>query len=200
MASANLVMAPAVVAAIRAEAFRSWRSLRRFGFEPADVRQEFTLSCISQFDRYEPARSSPATFASHTCRQRTLQIIEPALAAKRNGGVVPQSLSAPIGKNEDIRTELGDIISDDDVAVRSGRRSRPTRDLLALRLDVDRVIRGLSIELADVARLLAAGATIENLAKSLRISRSTAHRRVAQIRSAFYAAGLNRYLGARGAA
>ena len=86
MASASLVLLPAVLAAIRAEAFRAWRSLGGFGFEPSDIRQEFVLSCLSGFDRYDPRRSSPATFASRTCRQRTLQIIEPRFAVKRNSG------------------------------------------------------------------------------------------------------------------
>ncbi len=91
MPSACLVLLPAVLATIRAEAFRGWPSLGRFGFEPSDIQQEFTLSCLSGFDRYDPRQASPATCATHSCRQRTPQIIEPHFAGKRNSGTIPES-------------------------------------------------------------------------------------------------------------
>jgi hypothetical protein len=190
MNSGLLVLTPGVARVIRLEAFRSWRSLRRFGFEPTDLRQEFTIACLNGFDLYDPSRSSPTTFATHTCRRRTLQIVESARTVKRNGGVTPESFAAPVVNEHGAKTKLGDLISQDEYAIRTGRRSRPAADLLALRLDVDRVVRGLSTELAEVARLLAAGHVPSDVAKLLRISRATTYRRVADLRAAFQAAGI----------
>jgi hypothetical protein len=186
-------MLPAVLGVIRMEACRAWRALRRFGYEPSDLRQEFRLRLLEVDGLYNPGRSSPATFASHSCRQRTLQLVEPHLAAKRNSGMAMQSLSTPVGLDEGSPVELADLIADDEYAMRIGRRSRPATELAALRLDVDRVVSGLPIELADVARLLAAGNSVVALARRLGISRATAHRRIASLREAFHAAGLDSY-------
>jgi hypothetical protein len=193
MSRASLVMSPTVQGVIRSEAFRAWRSLRRFGYEPADLRQELTLDCLGRFDRYDPSRSSPATFATHTCRQRTLQIVEPALAAKRNGGVVPQSLSSPLREDDGVLAELASTISEGAVAARLGRRSRPAEDLTDLHLDVERLLNGLPSELTVVARLLLAGERNVAVARQLRISHATLYRRIAQLRQAFRNAGLHAY-------
>jgi len=191
MASASLVLLPAVLAAIRAEAFRAWRSLGGFGFEPSDIRQEFVLSCLSGFDRYDPRRSSPATFAAHSCRQRTLQIIEPHFAVKRNSGRIPESLSAPVRADGEARAELGETVADDQIAMRMGRRSRPAAELVELAIDVARVIECLPAELAIVARVLLDGEPDTVVARQLGISRSTLYRRIGQLRQIFRDAGLD---------
>lgn len=193
MASVFVAMLPAVLAVVRMEANRAWRSLRRFGYEREDVRQEFRMRLLDVEGLYDPVRSAPSTFAAHTCRQRTLQLVEPHLAAKRNAGMAPQSLSTPVGLDEGAPVELADLIADDEYALRMGRRSLPAADLLALRLDVDRVVSGLPVELADVARLLAAGESVIAVARHLRISRATAHRRIAALRVAFHEAGFGGY-------
>jgi hypothetical protein len=194
MSRTSLAMLPVVLAAIRVEANRAWRSLRRFGYEARDLRQEFRVRLLEVEGVYDPVRSAPSTFATHNCRQRTLQLLEPHLAAKRNAGMAPQSLSTPVGLDEGAPAELADLIADDEYALRMGRRSLPAADLLALRLDVDRVVRGLPLELADVARLLSVGESVVDVARRLGISRATAHRRVAALRVAFQKAGLGRYV------
>jgi hypothetical protein len=188
-----LVLTPGVARVIGAESFRAWRSLRQFGFEPSDLRQEFTAECIGRFERYDPRRSSPTTFATRACRQRTLQIIEPHLAAKRNGGKVTLSLSDPIGTDDGVRAELGDTVSDDRIAMFAGQRSRPAAELAELRADVDRVVTGLPAELADVARLLLEGEPAVEVARRLRIARCTLYRRIRRLREIFREGGLDRY-------
>jgi RNA polymerase sigma factor (sigma-70 family) len=188
-----LVLTPRVARVIRTEAFRAWRSLRRFGFEASDLRQELTLHCLNHFDRYDPKRSSPATFASRTCRQRTLQLVEPVLARKRNGGAVPQSLSTPARTDADATAELACPISDDEVAIRLGRHSRPAAELANLRLDVERLVNGLPPELVSVARLLLEGEPNVEVARRLGLSRASLYRRIAQLRLIFRNAGLDSY-------
>jgi RNA polymerase sigma factor (sigma-70 family) len=187
-----MVLTPGVARVIRTEAFRAWRSLRSFGFEPSDLRQELALHCLNHFDRYDPKRSSPATFASRTCHQRRLQLVEPILARKRNGGVVPQSLSTPTRTDADMPAELAGLISDDEVAIRLGRRSRPAAELANLHIDVERLVNGLPADLVTVARLLLEGESHANVARRLNVSRSTVERRIALLRQAFQAAGLGR--------
>jgi hypothetical protein len=89
---------PEVARVIRREASRASRTFRCFGLEPEDIRQEFALQLLENCERHDPSRSSPATFASHSCRFRTLQIVESSITAKRNFGRTPASLSAPAGR------------------------------------------------------------------------------------------------------
>jgi hypothetical protein len=195
MASPFLILLPAVMAIIRAEAFRAWRSLRRFGFESSDLRQEFRIRLLEAEGAYDAARSSPATFAGHSCRQRTLQLLEPNLTAKRNGGSVPLSLSSPVGdqEQEEEALQLIDTVSEDWCTIRIGLRSRPTAELMELAADVAHVIEGLPADLAAVARLLLEGEPDVAVAKRLRISRSTLYRRIGQLRRIFRQAGLHSY-------
>ncbi len=88
-----------------------------------------------------------------------------------------------------------DAVSLDEAEMRMGRRSRPETDLMPLRSDVDRAVDGLPRELADVARLLAAGESVVDIAKQLQVSRATVHRRIVQLRQIFRRAGLHDYVG-----
>jgi hypothetical protein len=198
MTSAALLVLPSVLLVLRAEAYRAWRSLERFGFKANDLHQEFALHLLETHRSYDPRRASLATFSARLCRNRTLQLLEGASCAKRGGGVVPRSLSDRVvigdrADNADV-TELVDTISEDAVARRMGRRSRSAAELIALRLDVDRVVRELPVELAELATLLAAGEPISTAAHRLKISRSTAYRRLSELRHAFHRARLDGYL------
>jgi RNA polymerase sigma factor (sigma-70 family) len=202
MLSGGLILAPGVTRVIRREAYRAWRGLRHYGNYPNDIQQEFLLHWIRRRHRHDADSSSVATFAAHVCRRRGLSMLETAAAEKRGGGVVPKSLSEPVCLSETDRSSLvlADVVAADGCAMRAGLSSRPAPELLALRLDVDRAVSNLPVELEQVARLLAAGSPLPEVAKRLNISRSTAYRRTAAIRSAFRAAGLDSYVDTKGAA
>jgi hypothetical protein len=95
MSNTHVVLLPGVMRTIRCEAFRAWRSLRRFGFDPADAHQELLPHFLGHSAHYDELRSSIPTFASHVCRHRTLQLVEAATSAKRGSGTVRTSLSEP---------------------------------------------------------------------------------------------------------
>jgi DNA-directed RNA polymerase specialized sigma24 family protein len=196
--STALVLPPGVVRAIRCEAFRAWRSLRWFGFDPSDVRQELVLHLLGRSAHYDASRSSLPTFASRLCRHRTAQLIEAAASEKRGGGAAPRSLSEPVRLGERrgiaIMAELGDTISDDQYAMGTTGRSQTTAESLALRLDVDRVLSHLPAKLANVANVLASGMPAVEAAQHLQISRATLYRRIGQLRCAFREAGLHGYV------
>jgi DNA-directed RNA polymerase specialized sigma24 family protein len=204
MSSAALLLTPGVLPAIRCEAFRAWRSLRRFGFESQDIRQEFFLHLVHAQSRYEARRSSPVTFTTHVCRHRSSRLVEAATCVKWGGGVAPRSLAEPVKKGErhgaTIMAELADTISDDAYAMRTGRRSRSFAELLTLRIDVNRAIARLPTDLADVANLLASGMPVVEVARQLQISRATLYRRIGQLRWAFRESGLHGYVALKEAA
>jgi hypothetical protein len=88
---------------------------------------------------------------------------------------------------------LAGLISDDEVAIRLGRRSRPAAELANLRLDVERLVNGLPPELVSVARLLLEGESNVEVAGRLGLSRASLYRRIAQLRQIFRNAGLDSY-------
>jgi DNA-directed RNA polymerase specialized sigma24 family protein len=198
MNSSALLALSSVLLVLRVEAFRAWRSLSRFGYESEDLRQEFALRLLQTHASYEPLRSSTATFTSRVCRSRSLQLVEAASCGKRGGGIVPRSLSDPLKVRDHADSaevsELADTISEDGVASRTGRRSRSALEVMALRLDVERVVRELPTELANVAELLAAGVPVVAVARMLGVSRATVNRRITALREVFRAAGLDGYM------
>jgi DNA-directed RNA polymerase specialized sigma24 family protein len=195
MSSAALFALPTVLSVIRCEAYRAWRSLRRHGYEPADLQQEFALRLLERHRSYDPKRASAATFSTHVCRHRALQLAERATTRKRGAGIVPVSFSEALtasGETE-VTTVLADIVSDDGAAMRIGRRSRPAAELAEFRIDVNRVVAGLPPHLATFARNLASQ-TVTEAATSAGVGRATGYRYRAEIKAAFTKAGLDRYL------
>ncbi len=193
MNNAALILTPTVLAVIRAAAWAAWLSLRGFGMEVRDLQQEFAVHLLRRFEHYDERRSSPATFASHSCRQRTLQLLERLTAKKRNSASIAQSLSAPVDTKGGRQFELADTIADDPCAIRLGQRSRLAAELIELRIDVQRVFKTLPAELADVAERLMKGDGPAEISASLEISRATVYRRIAQLRICLRRAGLEKY-------
>jgi len=195
-----MLLLPSVMAVIRAEAFRAWRSLHRFGFEPGDISQEIALHWFRRRRHYDPSRASVTTFVSCLARNRCLQLLEGATAAKRGSGAVIVSFSDPIKLDRDggvdRRVKIldrGSTISADAPNGWPGCRSRTDAELRDLRADVDRIISTLPSHLASLARRLKFE-TVTEAARSEGISRATANRYVVAIRDAFTHAGIGRYI------
>jgi hypothetical protein len=199
-----MILMPSVLRVVRGEAYRAWRSLRRFGFEQKDLHQEFLLRLVENHMVYDGRLSSAATFSSHVCRRRSLQLVEAATSVKRGSGAVPRSLSEPVNlstpSGTTFFTALADIISDDGGVMRTGRRRRSAAELMALRIDTHGVVSHLPAGLAAVAQLLAQGELPSEVARRLGISRATLYRRIGQLRCAFREAGLQRYVAMKEAA
>ncbi len=161
----------------------------RFGYSPSDLEQELVLQYLRRHHRHDPKRASAATFASHVCRNRAIQLLESAAAAKRGHGMQVESLSdlVPVGHEATIQRE--DTLSLDDCDIKLGRASRPAAELLPLRLDVERAIRRLPVELGQVARLLAEDFRPAEAARVLNISRASVYRAIGSTDHASLALG-----------
>ncbi len=186
-----MVLTQSVMAIIRTESFRAWRSLRDYGFDVSDVSQEITLHWVRRRHHYDPSRSLATTFAAHICRHRSLQLIETAMAGKRRAIVVSLSDRISLGDEDDV--ERGETISHETYAMNSGRQARPDDELFLLRLAVQQVMAKLPPDLDAMAQLLATGEPVMGVARSMAISPSTAYRLVARLRSAFREAGLDQH-------
>jgi DNA-directed RNA polymerase specialized sigma24 family protein len=158
------------------------------------------LQLLTQLVHFD-GRASVVTFAAHVCRNRALRLVDMATSLKRDSGTAPRSLSESHNLGDDSGTaELGNTVSEDAVAMRTGRRSRPEAELLVLRLDVCRVMKSLPAELAAVAELLSEGETATAVAERLGISRSSIYRRIGRLRDIFRHSGLGLYVGEKEAA
>jgi RNA polymerase sigma factor (sigma-70 family) len=195
MRSAATVVPPDVLRVVRNGAFRAWRSLRSYGFDRQDTEQELIFHYWTRRVRFDPAKASTVTFASSICRRRALHMVETATAMIRGGMTETVQLSDRISADSTL-THF-DTVSQDEANIRMGWSSRPGAELLALHIDVDRVISGLPGELVVVARWIAGGVSAAEIARGLGLSRATIHRRIQKLRQIFRGAGLDRYLKRR---
>ena len=184
---------PAVARAIRGEAFRASRRLRRYGYDACDLQQEFFLHWGRHRHQHDAGRSLPETFATHVCRHRTMTMLEAATAEKRGGGKVYSVSELPIIDDHGKEIERPETVSQDTSDLRFGRQTRPAAELAELKLDVDRVVASLPSHLASFASRLATE-SVASAAQSTGVSRATGYRHVGELRAAFAEAGLDRYL------
>lgn len=181
MHECQLAVVPSEVArVIRSQARRASRSFSRFGHSADDLEQELLLHYLRHHHQQNAGRASPATFADRICRHRLLNVFAAETAGMRSasGGLV----------------SLSELNRDEQFAMGSKSGDWPSPQRMALRVDIDRVLRTLQSELASFAYLLAQGASVTDIAQTLGISRATAYRRLNSLREQFVLAGLHRYL------
>jgi hypothetical protein len=92
----STVVPAEVMTVIRVLALRASRSSVRFGDFVEDVTQDLLLRYVQQRYRYDPGRSSVATFAARVCGHCAIVMLAKATAQKRGGGVSVKSLSEPV--------------------------------------------------------------------------------------------------------
>lgn len=180
-----------VMVAIRSVAHRATDRLWRFGYEREDVEQEFALHYLQHRHHFNASRAAADTFAAHICKTRALGMLAQATAQKRGGGATLASLSEPITFERDRANGAGAETKPRDLReIRPGRRFKSEADLLALRIDVGRVVQTLPPDLASLALTILAGQSISDVVRVTGISRATLYRRMARLRTAFREAGL----------
>lgn len=189
---------PRIVRMVR---HRACRLVGRVGFTPddrEDIEQELWLDLWTRLPHFDPARSCLYTFAARLADNKAASMVEARLAQARRDRHCRESLDemmAPDGGDSGHRRR---DISEDEYLRRTGRQSRPAAELRDLRLDVARVLTGVSGELRTLAELLSAEDPVAAARRSA-ISRMTMYRRRRQLRHVFERAGLGtpRQRGAR---
>jgi RNA polymerase sigma-70 factor (ECF subfamily) len=194
MASPNLaVIDPMLLAIVGATAARLAGT---YGFNRADrddIRQDILLDCIVRLQKFDPAKSGRRTYLHRIVRHRVATLLDGQRAACRDYRLCRQSLDGPSRTTATESVPLGEILSRDDYESGIGRDALSSHERSELRIDVGRVVSLLPADLASVAVLLRSVSAVE-AGRRLGVSRSTLHRRIADIRGFFQRSGLNLYL------
>jgi DNA-directed RNA polymerase specialized sigma24 family protein len=191
---APMVVPAEAMSVIRASALRANRSAVRFGDSVEDVTQDLLLHYLQQRHRYDPGRSSVATFAARVCGHRAIGMVAKASAQKRGGGVSVKSLSEPVAigqAGENILLES--TISADSFNMNLGRQTQPEAELRDLQIDIEHILAGVPPDVAFFARRLAYE-SVGEAARAAGLSRASAYRRVQKLRKVFAENGLDTYL------
>ena len=170
--------------------FKASRLVGSYGYTAADcedLQQEAALALHQRFRRYDSMRSSHRTFAQRVVNHHFANLIAERRAGRRDYRACMRSLEEPDG--QDRRTCFGETLSGDDYQSRMRRQSMLWPRRLELQADVERAIASMQTELASVARLLMS-MNVSDVARHLKLSRATVHRRIGDIRAVFAAAEL----------
>lgn len=145
-----------------------------YGFVPddcVDLTQDLLLECLRRCRNYDPSRSGQHAFVKLVVRHGIASIIESRTALRRNGRIC-------------------ELI--DDFHGAPSQIENP-RDADHLKMDVERLLVKLPPELVQLAQLLSTD-SIASIGRITGRSRATIYRRINELRCAFEAAGLRKYL------
>lgn len=187
---------PLVLSVVRTEANRLAGSCGFSYGDRDDIRQELLLDCLVRLRRFNASRSSRRTFLYRVVRHRVGTLRESQSAACRDYRLCTDSLDGPAHLVTSKSIILGDTTSTDTCEARIGQYSLSSWEREELRIDVNKVISTLPYELAVIANLLRCIGAVD-AAHQLGMPRATLYRRIATIRKAFKAAGLDRCLKRR---
>jgi RNA polymerase sigma-70 factor (ECF subfamily) len=165
-----------------------------YGFRWADredIQQELWLDAFVRFRRFDASRSSRRTFLCRVVNHRIATLIKTRSASCRDFTRCQRSLDEPVTR--DRFGQLGDAVSAGEYTSQLGRPSLSWGEHAELRADIDKAIALLPAEQATIAKLLES-AGVGEIARQLAVPRATIYRRIAAIREAFGAVGLDQYL------
>lgn len=161
-----------------------------------DTCQELVIAIWQQLDRFDPERSSLATYADRICLGRTVSLIRDREAAKRdwrrNGPSLNERGRWNIDEKETLEEFSATLPAD---SVRAHRQVETASDQEALEraLDVPKVVERLPRLLKQVAKLLA-HLPQNAVAQELGLSRRELDTAMEKILSVFRDAELDAYL------
>ena len=149
-----------------------------FGFggdEWDDLRQEMALDCLKRLPKFDPARGNWKGFVHGVVRNRAFVL------------ATQQTRRADVERSLIVDTSAADEESED---YAQGSRSEDIRPDLDLSIDVRRTLATLPEELQSLAHLVSSFSLLA-VRRQTGLSRLELERKIAQIRTAFAAAGLS---------
>lgn len=170
-----------IVASVRHHARRATGRLP--GLELEDLEQELMLHAHRRLSLYDPGRADLWTYADRVLSNFVMNLAKAAGAPSRGGGTSRISLDDLERDCESMAVAVGD---------------RQSTDLgwceqIHLRQDLDRVLHSLPQHLKDCCHWLAMNSVTE-AAQRYGLARGSIYSRIATLRRAFAAAGLEAYI------
>jgi DNA-directed RNA polymerase specialized sigma24 family protein len=172
-----------IVASVRHHARRA--SGKVLGLELEDLEQELMLHAHRRLNSYDPARGDLWTFVDRVLSNFLANLATAARAKSRDGGTFTNSLDDP-----DLERDSEAIAA----AADNGRSGEPRWcEYIHLRQDLHRVLYSLPEHLQDCCHRLTENSVAEAARRS-GLARGSIYSRMATLKRAFAAAGLDVYL------
>lgn len=172
------------------------RLLGRFGFtsqDREDLEADLRAHLISRLSSYRPERGAQTSFVAEVLLNRTRRLIE-ARKASRRWIPIGLSLDETVEDEDGMELDRSEAFDHDDYLLRSNRAARPAQEAHELRLDVEKAVRALPPDLADLCRRLLTQ-TVRQVCDETGVPKSTVHYRMVRIRRLFEKQGLRSYVG-----
>lgn len=172
-----------IVASVRHHSRRASRTIP--GMELEDLEQELMLHAHRRLSSYDPGRADLWTYADRVLTNFVANLAKAAGATSRGGGTSTISLDDP---NLERHSGVIGVARDD-------RGSRELRwcEHIHLRQDLHRVLHSMPQHLQDCCHWLAESPVTEAARRSS-LARGSIYSRMATLKRAFAAAGLDAYL------
>jgi DNA-directed RNA polymerase specialized sigma24 family protein len=172
-----------VVASVRHHARRA--STRLAGMELEDVEQELMIHAHRRMPSFDPRRADIWTYSDRVLSNFVRNLLRSAGAVRRGGGLPTIALDDP------------ELVPNGEPAADAVHDHDPTEvawcEQAHLRHDLDRVLHALPQHLQDCCRWLTTS-TVTEAARCSALARGSLYSRIATLKRAFIAAGLEAYL------
>ncbi len=189
-------LTPEMVKLIKSRAYTLSSSYGHTPEDREDLEQEMALRLLTALPKYDPARSSLATFANRVIESWNKMLVRERRAACRDYTAVDCSLDDPRYEEDGERSTLGDVIGEDDVSTLAGRAALGRIEAIELKVAVETVIATLPPVHRELCLALM-HQTVGQVSASSGIPRTTIASRVKLIRRVFEDAGLGRNKSSR---
>lgn len=153
-----------------------------------DLQQEMLLDLLMRLPKFDPSKASYNTFVARIVDRKISNLIRDRGRQKRDHRCQVRPLDEEVEGEADITRE--EMLSQDDVDLRTGRHDRPELERIEMRLDVARALADLPPDLKALAERLLSQSVTE-AARDLGVPRSTLYGSgIARLRKIFEEAGL----------
>ncbi len=167
-----------------------------YGFTKSDIediKQELYLHLYQQLPKYDPARSSKATFVDRVLGNAVRDLIRRRKSECRDYSMCQTSLDQPAYPGNEGYETIGDTISEAQSASGISWNRQNNIDMINLQIEVKRIMSKLDEELQAICIGLSANMTPTEIAKELGICRQSFYVHKSKIRKVFEDAGMQVY-------
>ena len=158
-----------------------------------DLEQELVLDVLQRISEYDSTKAKQSTFAAHIINNKAATILARCRALKRNHNRIEYSLNDIIEDKEGVLWERDELFDRDIFLINIGRQSRPSQELIDMRIDVQNYINSLPPQHQDICKMLMRK-TITSTAQSMGTPRTTTYGIISKIRKELKRSGLDDYI------